>query len=344
VCELSPQVIDQPVNPTYRRKLNVQRENKSTNLTHIKIANYIYMAAALGYFLHSLFTQTGLYGYLIDLQLHWFGVVYGNFTILIALLILGAPAVLIFTYIQRKEASTDGATNSSALANFLWRPVKSWKKLLIISLVPTLLILPIYFVLIWMDYKDQQREVYKVDLNDGSALPSGDVKFVHLTGVVQLDYKYRLGKELSAGSSGRTKMYAPLTGSDWTPERPIRFFINTTLSDPYAAQTRRASSFSERSPVVATFDGRLTRNGLPTFVENKYRRNGLLIESPYYVMNQMTFVDGRIPSAAERERYHQMPVLGILVSIATLVGGGIGLAIRKLRRPGPEIYDYYSDR
>ena len=139
-------------------------------------------------------------------------------------------------------------------------------------------------------------------------------------------------------------MYAPLTGSGWTPERPIRFFINTNLSGHFDAQTKRFSSYSEQGPVAVTFDGRLTRNGLPTFVENMYRRTGLLIESPYYVMDQMTFVDGRIPSAAEREQYYLLPVAGILVSIGLLVGGSIGLAIRKLRRPSPEIYDHYSDR
>ncbi len=319
-------------------------QNKSTNLTPIKIVNYIYMGAAFGYFMYSLITLTGLCGNLMDAQLRWFGVIYYRITMLIALLILGAPAVLIFTYIQRKEASTADATNSSALANFLWRPVSSWKQLLILSLAPPLIALPIYFAVIWMDHRDQQREVYKVDLNDGSALPSGDVKFVHLTGVVQLDYKYRLGRESSVGSSGRTKMYVPLTGSGWTPERPIRFFINTTLSGHFDTQTKRFNSFSDRGAMAVTFDGQLTRNSLPTFVENKYRRTGLLIESPYFVIDRMTFVEGRIPSAAEREQYYLIPIFGLILSTGILVGGGIGLAIRRLRRPGPEIYDHYSDR
>ena len=139
-------------------------------------------------------------------------------------------------------------------------------------------------------------------------------------------------------------MYAPLTGSDWTPEQPIRFFINTTLSGHFDAQTRRFNSFSERGAMAVTFHGQLTRNSLPTFVKNNYLRNGLLIESPYFVMDQMTFVDGRIPSAAEREKYYQIPIFGLVLSMGILVGGGIGLAIRRLRRPGHEVYDYYDDR
>jgi hypothetical protein len=301
------------------------------------------MGVAFGYFMYSLMTLTGLCGYLMDAQLRWFGVAYYKYTILIAILILMAPAALIFTYIQRKDAPIVDAKKNGVLANFLLRPV-SWKSLLILSLAPPLIALPVYYALIRMDQKDQQKEVYKVDLNRESALPSRDVKFVHLTGVVQLDYKYRLGRESDAGSSGETKMYAPLTGSDWTPEQPIRFFINTTLSGHFDAQTRRFNSFSERGAMAVTFDGQLTRNGLPTFVENNYLRNELLIESPYFVMDQMTFVDGRIPSAAEREQYYLIPILGILLGIGILVGGGIGLAIRRWRRPGPEVYDYYSDR
>jgi hypothetical protein len=128
--------------------------------------------------------------------------------------------------------------------------------------------------------------------------------------------------------------YAPLTGSGWTQERPVRFFINTTFSGYFDAQTRRFSSFPERGAVAATFDGKLTRDGLPTFVENEYKRTGLLIESPYFVLDRMSFVDGRIPSAADREQYYVIPILGVGLSMAVLVGGGIGLAIRKLRRAG----------
>ena len=109
----------------------------------VKIANYIYMAAAFGYFMYSLITQTGLCGYLMDVQFRWFGVAYYKFTMLIAILILMAPAALIFTYIQRKEAPTVNAAKKSAPANFLLRRV-TWKSLLILSLAPPLIALPVY--------------------------------------------------------------------------------------------------------------------------------------------------------------------------------------------------------
>src|SRR5262245_64227970 len=74
------------VYPAYGRKLNMQRETRSTNLTLIKIANYTYMVAAVVYAMYSLITQTGLCGYLMDAQLRWFGVAYETLTALIALM------------------------------------------------------------------------------------------------------------------------------------------------------------------------------------------------------------------------------------------------------------------
>lgn len=309
----------------------MQRENKSANLMPIKIATYIYMIAAFGYGLYSLLTQTGLCGYIMDVQLRWFGVAYEKLAALIAMLILFTPAALILIYIEVKKSSIFGAAYNALPVSTRPRPI-SWKSLLIVSLAPILIALPAYYVLIRMDQNDQQREVYKVDLNRESAAPSGDVKFVQLTGVVQLDYQYRLERKSRTESRAETTKYAPLTGSGWTKEGPIRFFMNTTTSGYFDPQTRRIISFSGQGAVAATFDGKLTQNGLPTYVENEYKRSGLLIESPYFVMDRMSFVNGRIPS--ESQQYHMIPILGAGLSVAVLVGGSIGLMIRKLRRAG----------
>jgi hypothetical protein len=311
----------------------MQIENKSNNLMLIKMATYIYMAAAVVYAMYSLITETGLCGYLMDAQLRWFGVAYFKLTALMAIMILLGPVAWLPTYIKRKEALAAGLINNAAPANARPQPI-TWKSLLLLSLAPSLIALPTYYALIWMDQKDQQREIYKVDLNLESAIPSDDAKFVQLMGVVQLDYRYQLERDARRGSRGRTNTYAPLTGSSWTQEKPIKFFISTTFTGYFNPQTGRSDSFPEQGAVAATFDGQLTQNDLPTFVENEYKRAGLLIESPYYVLDRMSFRDGRVPSAADRQSYYLIPILGVGLSMALLVGGGIGLGIRKLRRAG----------
>jgi hypothetical protein len=311
----------------------VQSENKSSNLKLIKAANHTYLGAVFCYAMYSLFTETGLCGYLMDLQFQWFGVAYQKMTALVAIMILGAPGGVVSSYIKRKEASIAGATNKAWPQGARSQSI-SWKVLLILSVAPTLIALPTYYVLIWMDQKDQQREIYKADLNRESELPPGDVKFVQLTGVVQLDYQYRVEEKSNTGSRASANTYIPLTGSGWTKEKPIRFFMNTTFTGYFDTQTKRSGSFSEQGVAAATVDGKLTQNGLPTYVEKEYQRAGLLIDSPYYVMDRMSFDNGRIPSKAQSQQYHLIPILGVGFSLALLVGGSIGLGIRKLRRAG----------
>src|SRR5262245_65535121 len=114
----------------------MRREPWSTNLTLLKIANYMYMIAAAGYVMYSLITQTGLCGYLMDAQLRWFGVAYEKLTALIAIMILAPPGVLISRYLKRKESSAAGPPTNAAPVKAGSQPI-SWKSLLLISLAPS---------------------------------------------------------------------------------------------------------------------------------------------------------------------------------------------------------------
>jgi hypothetical protein len=309
----------------------MQIENKPTNLKRLRIANYIYMGAVFSYSMYSLFTETGLCGYLIDVQFRWFGEANQKMTVLVAIMILGVPGMVIEWYIKINGGSIVGATNNAARQGARSQSI-TWKTLLILVVAPSLIALPTYYVLIWMDQKDQQREIYKVDLNRESALPSSDVKFVQLTGSIQLDYRYQVEETWNTGSGASEKMYAPLTSSGWTDGRPIKYFINTTFTGYFDPKTKLHTSFPKQGVVETTFDGKLTQNNLPTYVEKGYQRAGLLIDSPYYVLDRMSFDNGRIPSKS-REHYPIL-VMGVGFSLAMLVGGSLGLGIRKLRRSG----------
>jgi hypothetical protein len=307
----------------------MQRVDKPANLTHIKYLDRIYLAAAAAYATYSLIMQNGLCGYLMDLQLRWFGVANMKLTLLMAIIVLAPPAVLISRY-SKSKLSAVGATYDAPPVDHRYQPIplKSW---LIMIVAPILIALPIYYGLIWMDRKDQQRQIYKFDLNHESALPSGDVKFVQLTGVVQQDYKYRLETK-RGGSVEGIDTYTPLTGSGWTEEKPIRFFIDGGYSGCIDPQTRRFSPLLERGPAAVKIEGKLARNSLPTYVENEFKRAGLQVESPYFVMDQMCFDNGRIPSAAGRNQYYLIPLVGVILSLTVLIGGSIRLVRYRLRR------------
>jgi hypothetical protein len=307
----------------------VQITNNSANLKLIKIANGIYLGAAFAYVLYSWIMENGLCGYLMDVQLRHFGVAYQKLTLVMAIGILAVPSAVVSSFVKRQELLA-GITPS----NFRTRPITSWNQVLIWGLAPAAIAMPVYYVLMEMDRKDQQREIFKVDLNRGSALPAGDVKFVQLTGAVQLDYRYQLKKEVRGGSDdARIYTYAPLTGSGWTQGQPIRFFINTTFTGYTDPQTKLSRNFPEQGVVAGTFDGQMFQNGLPTYVENEFRRSGLLIESQYFVLDRKSLYNGRIPSPDE---YYLIPYFGIGLSVILLVAFSLGLVVNKnrLKRAG----------
>jgi hypothetical protein len=307
----------------------VQITNNSANLKLIKIANGIYLGAAFAYVLYSWIMENGLCGYLMDVQLRHFGVAYQKLTLVMAIGILAVPSAVVSSFVKRQELLA-GITPS----NFRTRPITSWNQVLIWGLAPAAIAMPVYYVLMEMDRKDQQREIFKVDLNRGSALPAGDVKFVQLTGAVQLDYRYQLKKEVRGGSDdARIYTYAPLTGSGWTQGQPIRFFINTTFTGYTDPQTKLSRNFPEQGVVAWTFDGQMFQNGLPTYVENEFRRSGLLIESQYFVLDRKSLYNGRIPSPDE---YYLIPYFGIGLSVILLVAFSLGLVVNKnrLKRAG----------
>jgi hypothetical protein len=307
----------------------VQITNNSANLKLIKIANGIYLGAAFAYVFYSWMMENGLCGYLMDLQLRYFDVAYQKFTLVMAIGILAVPSAVVSSFLKRQELLA-GIIPS----NFRTWQMTSWNQVLIWGLAPAAIAMPAYYVLMEMDRKDQQREIFKVDLNRGSALPAGDVKFVELTGIVQLDHRYQLKKERRRGSDdAKTYTYAPLTGSDWTQGQPIRFFVNATSTGYTDPKTKLPRNFPEQGVVAATFDGQLVRNGLPTYVENEFRRGGLLIESEYFVLDRKSFYNGRVPSRSE---YYLIPYFGIGLSGILLVAFSLGLVVNKnrLKRAG----------
>jgi len=275
--------------------------------------------------------QNGLCGFLLDLQLRLFGVALMGATAVSAFGILLIPSVYISRYVKQQEILTTGKASPD------WRktPLTSWNQVLIIGLAPAAIALAIYFILDRIDQKDQQREIIKIDMIRAPAIVSDDVKFVQLTGQIQLDYQYSLKNETQGGSSSvRTNTYIPLTSPDWSPKKPIRYFIDTTFMGYDDPKSNLPAFFPDHGIVTTTFDGKLSRDALPTFVKNEFQRKGLVVESPYFVLQRMSFDNGRVPSSAQKEKYYLIPYLGIGVSVVLLIALSASLLVNKKRGIG----------
>lgn len=307
------------------------------NATLMRIALYAYMVLAGIYVFYSVFSGTGLGGWLMDLQMQYIGSAYYKLTAILGIALLYLPAYIIQKIIARVfnlPSGTLRAPGLSARGSSSASLPKQLLTVLIMAIVPTLIALPVYFYLTYNSARDQQRQIYDINLNSNSSASIGDdVRFARITGEMQADYSYVIEEEMS--SSPRHYTYTPLTSANWNRGEPIRIFVVSTSSGPVlpTIRPRSASGSKEESGIV--YEGRIDEGNLPTYVRNEFARQGLQIASPHYVFDQMNFINGQIPDVAQSQQYYIIPLLGVGFSVAILFGGTIGLLIRALfvRRP-----------
>jgi hypothetical protein len=147
--------------------------------------------------------------------------------------------------------------------------------------------------------------------------------------VFQSDYQYVL-RETSYSQVRKTDRYVPLTGPDWQPGQPVRFFLDTSTDVYFDEANQRSILFDQATPFPATFSGQLHPNALPTVVRRAFAQHRLTVAEPHYVLENLYMPAGRPPRAASQQ-YWLILVLGIGLGAAMLVGGGIGLLIRRRR-------------
>ena len=317
----------------------------------IKAALYSYVALAIAYALYSTFTGTGLAGWFMDWQMQTLGAAYLKLTALVTTLVLCAPVLAMqkiaeralgvhipLTAHQRQRAALEagGAAQGADLKQSSFQ--RTFVGVLIVSLIPTLIAVPVYFYLAHASARDEQSEIREINLNRDSAASFAGARFVRLTGALQENYSYGI-EEGSRSSSRRQYSYTPLTGVRWSLPEPVHVFVAsdspagaTRLSRPPRMTRDRNSNESDAAGDV--IEGRLHEGDMPVYARNEFERQGVRIASPYYVLDRMSFIDGRVPNIAQQQQYHLIPILGLGLSAVILIGGGGGLLIRKfiLRR------------
>jgi hypothetical protein len=304
------------------------------NLKLVKFFLFAYLIAAGAYVAYSVITQTGLGGYLMDWQLTHFGVAYEKLTFFAGFLLFLLPAAPVFNYIKRNELRGK-VLAASGNSQLIGTPIGksrglTWRGLLILAAVPTVIAVIAYFIVMYIDRTDQQRQIYKINLNQSQELTASDVKFVELTGVYQADYQYQLETK---GAINRSNKYVPLTNADWNAKQPIKYFLysDTNYNGYIDPQTQQIAVLPNRGTVAGTFSGKLTQDSSPTFVRNEFTRKGLAIASPHYVLERTNNFGDKINSAAQSQMYWLIPVLGVCLSLAILLGGGVGMLARRAR-------------
>ena len=288
---------------------------------------FVYLLLVGSYLTYGTFTQTGLGGWVLAQELEWFGSASQKLTVLLPLAVaMVLPLLLLAPFLPKSErAQLAGPLLPRSSA----RPI-SWQLLLVFGLVPPLVALPTYYYVQRQAERDERRPVVSFDLvaRPNPPVPT-DTKFARLQAVFQADYQYVL-QETSYGQVRKTDRYVPLTGPDWQPGQPVRFFLDTSTDAYVDEANQRSIVFDQATPFPATFSGQLHSDALPLVVRRAFAQHRVTAAEPHYVLENLYMPNGQPPRAASQQ-YWLILVLGLGLGAAILVGGGIGLLIRRRR-------------
>jgi len=292
---------------------------------------FVYLLLVGGYLTYGTFQQTGLGGWVLAQELEWFGSASLKLTVLLPLVIaMVLPLLLLAPFLPKGERAQLGGP---LLPRQPARPI-SWQQLLMLGLAPPLVALPTYYYVQRQAERDESRPVVSLNLMARPAPPVlADTKFAQLQAVFQANYQYVL-QETSYGQVRKTDRYVPLTGPDWQPGQPVRFFLDTSTDAYFDEANQRSIVFDQATAFPATFRGQLHPNSLPVVVRRAFAKHRITAAEPHYVLENLYMPNGQPPRAASQQ-YWIILVLGIGLGGAILVGGGIGLLIRRQRLAKP---------
>lgn len=155
------------------------------------------------------------------------------------------------------------------------------------------------------------QPVHSLDLNTTGALPAGaELATVH--GMLAANYGFVL-EETKYGRTESRTTYAPLLPATWEPGQPVRFVVKTKIPVYQDPATGRVFMLDSAQAFLATYDGRLSTNDLPTYVRQHYASQHLALAVPYYVLDDNEVAAGR-PTLPNRSNRWIALALGLFVA------------------------------
>jgi hypothetical protein len=317
----------------------------SNKVKQLKIIYWTYTAIVGAFIFYGYIMKTGLYALLIDAQLKWFGKAQVEIAVFVPFIVLMLPVAPLASFVRKKERLEQlrDPNASGAIAAGLSGPAVNpekpsyWVWIVAAAVVPFVISLVAYAYLTAVDANDQTQPIYHLDLAVSSDLPAAGVKFIEIAGVLQQDSEYTLTEDHSGTKSSHR--YAPLTDGSWTPDRPVKYFMDLkSEGDSRIAighldkKTGRFEVMPPSGPFKSTFGGQLSQNGLPDYVRSALERRGIKIAERYYVLEWKGDLNGPVSSRYSGQMYYLIPFIGAFFSVVVLAGGGIAFVNRKRQR------------
>ena len=287
----------------------------------------LYMAAGALYLTYGSYTDTGLSGWLINQQMRYFGGADSRVTLLgngLAWFLSLAPLFYALVRLNRAEGFTPtfpgqqppvggqpALTYQQHQAN-----IYSLRNRAIMAAVFVALSVGAFLYLTQANAHLVAQPVVRLDLNKAEQLPAA-AELAAVRGLLAANFGFVL-EETKYGRAAGTTTYAPLLPASWQPGQPVQFIVKTknpVYQNPF---TKRVFMLDSGQVFPATYDGRLSANDAPTYVQQHLAARHLTLASPYYVLDDQEVADGHatLPDANRRWMFLGM---GLLLAVIMLV-------------------------
>ncbi|SPF41843.1 membrane hypothetical protein [Candidatus Sulfopaludibacter sp. SbA4] len=237
----------------------------------------VYSLAAIAYAMYSIGAESGLYGYVMILEMDTIGMAEKTITALLTFGVLFAPFGAIIWIAGNLAPSLVWAPGppKSGLMERLNQPVRSvsWRMIFLVTAIPILAGVLICPVLYHSEQRDQNQKIYPIDLTSGGGDPAKDAKFAQVTGLMARQYALSFKRTFNTVTKSH-EMFAPLTGNAWTHADPVRYFVRVESYEDGQGKVEWPVELRQSGP--ARFSGKISRS-LPAYVESEFRSKGLKI-------------------------------------------------------------------
>lgn len=251
----------------------------------------VYCIAALIYALYSMGTESGLYDYVMKLEMEIAGIAEQTITGLVTFGLVLAPLFAIIRIAGNLAPSLVWAPGlpKPELMEHLNRPAQrvSWRTILVVTAIPILAGTVLCPVMYYSEQRDQNEKIYPIDLTAGGVDPATDAKFVKVTGLIARQYALSFKRTFNTVTKSH-EVFAPLTGSDWTDADPVRYFVRAESYEDSQGKVEWPDEF--RHSGAGQFSGKIGRS-LPAYVETEFLSKGLKIGPLYSVIELKNLPD-----------------------------------------------------
>jgi len=235
--------------------------------------------AAITYALYASFTQTGIAGYVMKVQMDLWSSASETTTVLLTIGVMMIGFLALAALAERVFPSM-GIVRAEAVQR-MNRPLKgiSWMAILIISLLPVAGGGVVSAFWYRSQQLDAKAEVYSVDLNSAAAALPKDARFVMVTGEIARPWVVAYKK--TEDQKVTHEVFAPLTAEGPAGRGPVRYVLHHEASESYDGQVNWPDEFHRKG--MAQFSGRVGRR-LPAYVVSSLRSKGATLDAAYAVI------------------------------------------------------------